>query len=113
MVNIGIHGAAGRAIQLLTPYRVGNEQSTVKLPIWDVALAQHPNQRFVQYILNGLHVEHGFRISFQHGKAPLQQAGYNLQCPEPTIVCMGNPAGPGHLVIKDGYRTGVQNKVTL
>ena len=52
--------------------------------MWEVALTQHPEQRFAQYILNGL--EHGFRIGFQHGKAPLQQAGYNLQCPEPSIV---------------------------
>lgn len=59
-------------------------ETPVKLPVWEAALAQHPDQRFAQYILHGL--EHGFRIGFQHGKAPLQQAGYNLQCPEPSIV---------------------------
>ncbi len=91
------YGAAGRARQLSTPYQIGDEQyndtmmqveTPVKLPIWEAAcmhaLAQHPDQWFAQYILNGLW--HCFRIGFQHGRAPLQQAGYNLQCPEPTIV---------------------------
>lgn len=54
------------------------------LPIWRAALAQHPDPCLAEYIVNVL--VHSFRIGFQHGRAPLQQAGYNSQCPDPTIV---------------------------
>ena len=59
-------------------------ETPVKLQFWEAALAQHPDARFAEYILNGL--VRGFRIGFQHGRASLHPAGYYMQCPEPAIV---------------------------
>ncbi len=80
-------GAAGRARQLSTPYQIGDEQCNDAGGDPTAATnfsstASRP--QLAQYILHGL--GHGFRIGSQHGSAPLQRAGYNLQCPEPAIV---------------------------
>ena len=59
-------------------------ESPVQLEVWKAALASHPDQRFAEFIIDGL--GQGFRIGFQHGKATLWQEGTNMHCPDHTVV---------------------------
>ena len=50
---------------------------------WSDELLLHPDQCFVQYILNG--ITNGFRIGFDH-HCPLQQPDYTMLTQNPSII---------------------------
>ena len=58
-----------------------------KIAVWEVqGLASHPDQQFVQYIVQGL--REGFRIDFRYAKysQKLRGARNNMPTPDPRIV---------------------------
>ncbi len=48
----------------------------LKASAWELALAGHPDEQFVHYLLQGM--QGGFRIGFQHGSAELTSAHSNM-----------------------------------
>ena len=59
-------------------------ETPVRLSVWQEALANHPDQSFAKYILNGL--KEGFRIGFNHKEAKLQQGTHNMPCSNHKVV---------------------------
>ena len=51
-------------------------RSPLKPMAWEMALAGHPDRRFVSYICTGL--KEGFRIGFDHRSHPLKSAAANM-----------------------------------
>lgn len=59
-------------------------QTPVRLTAWQKGLANHPDQRFAKYVLQGL--SEGFRVGFQYQTNQLQQSHRNMLITQPTVV---------------------------
>ena len=59
-------------------------ESPIRVNVWHQSLTEHPDQRFVQYMLKGL--EESFRIGFQYQQAHLIGCKSNLVINNPSVV---------------------------
>ena len=61
-------------------------QSPMTAAVWEVALANHPDVPYRDYLVKGLH--HGFRIGFGYGSLQCASAGSNMQSAEvrPNVI---------------------------
>ena len=66
------------------PPEMTHIQTPARLEVWKQLLANHPDQKFAGFILEGLSA--GFRVGFQHGSSLLRQASRNMRITEPQVV---------------------------
>ena len=68
----------------MLPMKLRHIESPIRVNVWRQSLTEHPDQRFVQYMLKGL--EEGFRIGFQYQQAQLIGCKSNLVINNPSVV---------------------------
>ena len=83
LCNCSSGGPGGRYQPRVHP-SLADIQTLVRLAAWQKGLADHPDQRFAKYVLQGL--REGFRVGFQYQTSGLQQSHRNMLIIQPLEV---------------------------